>query len=79
MTLLSRKSVGIFFLDPLRGQKYTDNGLRILSCLAVARERHLEARRWHKHWAVNKTKRHADYVLKRLEADVFPEFGRLPG
>jgi len=70
--------------------------------LALARERHLAARRqlaegidpgaekqskglsfetvahrWHKHWAVNKTERHAAYVLKRLEADIFPEIGHL--
>lgn len=71
--------------------------------LALARERHLAARRqlaegidpgaekqskglsfetvtrrWHKHWAENKTERHAAYVLKRLEADIFPEIGHLP-
>lgn len=71
--------------------------------LALARERHLAARRllaegadpgaekqskglsfeavarrWHKHWGVNKTERHTAYVLKRLEADIFPEIGHLP-
>jgi len=46
-----------------------------------AREREAEnsfeniARRWWKWWAAGKSPRHADYVLRRLEADVFPAFG----
>lgn len=33
------------------------------------------ARRWWYWWAAGKSPRHADYVLRRLEADVFPAFG----
>lgn len=46
-----------------------------------AQERELEnsfekvARRWWDWWAAGKSPRHADYVLRRLEADVFPSFG----
>jgi integrase len=47
-----------------------------------ARERESEhsfervARKWWDWWASGKSMRHADYVLRRLEADVFPSFGR---
>src|SRR5471032_806054 len=30
------------------------------------------ARRWHTHWATNRSERHAHSVLSRLEADIFP-------
>jgi integrase len=33
------------------------------------------ARKWWDWWALGKSQRHADYVLRRLEADVFPSFG----
>jgi integrase len=33
------------------------------------------ARRWYAHWAMNRNARHAGYVLKRLEADIFPQIG----
>jgi hypothetical protein len=33
------------------------------------------SRRWWVWWAAGKSVRHADYVLRRLEADVFPAFG----
>lgn len=36
------------------------------------------ARQWHTHWKADREERHAHYVLKRLEADVFPEIGSLP-
>lgn len=36
------------------------------------------ARAWHEHWKANKSPRHAQYVLTRLEADVFPVLGSLP-
>ena len=46
-----------------------------------AREREAEssfekvARKWWDWWAAGKSQRHADYVLRRLEADMFPTFG----
>ena len=36
------------------------------------------AREWHARWKTNRHPRHAHYVLKRLEADIFPEIGSLP-
>lgn len=36
------------------------------------------ARLWWAHWRGTKTERHADYVLRRLEADVFPALGSRP-
>lgn len=33
------------------------------------------ARKWWEWWAAGKSLRHADYVLRRLETDVFPFFG----
>lgn len=36
------------------------------------------ARLWHDHWKQNKNDRHINYVLRRLEADVFPEIGNRP-
>jgi Arm DNA-binding domain len=33
------------------------------------------ARKWWEWWANNKSPRHADTVLRRLEADVFPAYG----
>lgn len=36
------------------------------------------ARSWHEHWKSARTDHHAQYVLRRLEADVFPVIGSLP-
>lgn len=36
------------------------------------------ARQWFDHWKGTKSPRHTDYVLRRLEADVFPAFGGRP-
>ena len=36
------------------------------------------AREWHAHWSSGRHERHAYYVLRRLEADVFPEIGAFP-
>lgn len=36
------------------------------------------ARAWHEHWAASKSERHAHYVRRRLEADVYPEIGKRP-
>lgn len=36
------------------------------------------ARQWWAHWKGPKTARHSDYVLRRLEADVFPALGARP-
>lgn len=36
------------------------------------------AREWYAHWKIGKDARYADYVINRLEGDVFPELGRKP-
>jgi hypothetical protein len=36
------------------------------------------ARQWFDHWKEGRHERHAHYVMKRLEADVFPEIGARP-
>jgi len=36
------------------------------------------ARLWWTDWSANKAERHADYVIKRLEADAFPAIGAKP-
>lgn len=36
------------------------------------------ARQWWKDWRSTRTERHAEYVLRRLEADVFPVIGNKP-
>ena len=36
------------------------------------------ARQWWQHWSGPKSPRHADYVIRRLEADVFPALGGRP-
>ena len=38
----------------------------------------LWAERWQLHWAIGKSPRHAGYVQRRLEADVYPVIGDLP-
>lgn len=36
------------------------------------------ARSWFEHWKGPRTPRHADYVIRRLESDVFPVLGKKP-
>jgi integrase len=36
------------------------------------------ARAWFEHWKGPRTERHSEYVMRRLEADVFPALGRKP-
>lgn len=36
------------------------------------------AREWWKHWSPARSARHAEYVIRRLEADVFPVLGARP-
>ncbi len=38
----------------------------------------LWARKWWQHWHVDKSPRHAEYVMRRLEADAFPAIGNRP-
>ena len=45
---------------------------------AAAKTFETAAREWHARWRTNRHARHAHYVLRRLEADVFPEIGSVP-
>ncbi|MBL8334669.1 MAG: DUF4102 domain-containing protein, partial [Rubrivivax sp.] len=36
------------------------------------------ARAWHTNWSAARSQRHAGYVIRRLEADVFPAIGAKP-
>jgi len=36
------------------------------------------ARQWWAHWSPSRSERHANYVMRRLEADIFPEIGTTP-
>lgn len=38
----------------------------------------LWAKKWWQHWQSSKSPRHADYVKRRLEADIYPSIGKLP-
>jgi integrase len=56
-------------LDPMVAKRQVENSAA-LTFEAVARQ-------WHKHWSPSKTPKHADYVIRRLEADVFPQIGQI--
>jgi integrase len=64
--------------DPMAERKAVAEAKRRES---EARQREIEnsfekvARKWWDWWAADKSPRHADSVLRRLEADVFPAFG----
>ncbi|MBA2484250.1 MAG: tyrosine-type recombinase/integrase [Nitrosomonas sp.] len=47
---------------------------------AIAKENSFEAvaRQWCDNWKSAKSERHAQYVIRRLEADIFPAIGRKP-
>jgi hypothetical protein len=36
------------------------------------------ARLWWNHWKHDKTERHADHTIRRMEADIFPVIGHKP-
>lgn len=36
------------------------------------------AMEWHEHWSLGKDDRHSGYVLRRMEADIFPAIGSMP-
>lgn len=61
-------------LDPVQAK------IEAKAALVLRQENDFEsvARAWWDHWKGTKTDRHADYVLRRLEADVFPLLGKVP-
>ncbi|MDO9278296.1 MAG: tyrosine-type recombinase/integrase [Polaromonas sp.] len=60
--------------DPMQARK----GAKLARMAASAHSFESVARQWYAHWKGPKNARHADYVLARLEADVFPAIGARP-
>lgn len=60
--------------DPVQVKKDAKLAQRV----ALATNFEAVARSWHEHWKEPKSPRHADYVIRRLEADVFPAIGSKP-
>ena len=60
--------------DPVQAKRETKHAQR----MRHASNFEATARAWFAHWKEPRSKRHADYVLRRLEADVFPSFGHKP-
>ncbi len=61
-------------IDPVEAKRVTKQVKKF------AQENSFEAvaRAWYASWAAARSPRHADYVLRRLEADVFPVIGKRP-
>jgi integrase len=51
---------------------------KLTKALDAANSFEVVARQWWDHWKGPKSTRHADYVIRRLEADVFPAIGSRP-
>ena len=51
---------------------------KLARVLDAANSFEVVARQWWDHWKGPKSPRHADYVIRRLEADVFPAIGSRP-
>ncbi len=68
-----RKQV-IAEIDPVQAQR------QLKAAKKVAREHSFEAiaRTWFDSWKAARSARHAEYVIRRLEADVFPAIGKRP-
>lgn len=48
------------------------------AAIAAANSFESVARQWWNHWKHDKTERHADYTIRRMEADVFSVIGHKP-
>lgn len=60
--------------DPVQAKR----DARVAERLRQATDFESVARAWHANWAAARSSRHAGYVLRRLEADVFPTIGSSP-
>ncbi|MPS29137.1 MAG: DUF4102 domain-containing protein [Alcaligenaceae bacterium] len=61
-------------IDPGDARKQAKAAARI----AAANSFEVVARQWYGHWNGAKSARHAEYVIRRLEADAFPVIGNIP-
>jgi hypothetical protein len=70
----SRGFAAAFGVGPL------EERLESKAAAVAAVDNKLEAvgRAWHAKWKAPRTDRHADHVLRRLQADVFPDLGLSP-
>ncbi len=48
------------------------------AAIAAANSFESVARQWWNHWKHDKTERHADYTIRRMETDIFPAIGAKP-
>jgi hypothetical protein len=60
--------------DPVQVKKDT----KLANTLRLGNTFEAVARAWFDNWKGPRSKRHADYVIRRLEADVFPVIGAKP-
>jgi len=61
-------------IDPVQSQKAAKEAKK----LAQAHSFEAVARTWYEGWSLARSPRHAEYVIRRLEADVFPLIGSRP-
>jgi len=61
-------------IDPVIAQRTAKEAKK----LAQAHSFEAVARQWFDSWKAARSPRHADYVIRRLEADVFPALGKRP-
>ena len=61
-------------IDPVQSQKATKEAKK----LSQAHSFEVVARTWFEGWKAARSPRHAEYVIRRLEADVFPIIGSRP-
>lgn len=70
-TARKRKNQGI---DPMAERKTA----RLIRRVAAENSFETVGRAWFAHWKSNRTERHADYIMRRLETNVFPDLGSRP-
>jgi integrase len=61
-------------VDPVQAKKDRE----LARSVAVGTTFEAVSRAWLEHWKGDKSERHADYVIRRLELDVFPLLGQRP-
>ncbi len=61
-------------IDPVQAQRQA----KVAKKLAQENSFEAVARTWFDSWKAARSARHADYVIRRLEADVFPAIGKRP-
>lgn len=65
-------------VDPVIARQDAKEAAQAAKRVALENNFEAVARAWFEHWKGPKSPRHADYVIRRLEADVFPVLGAKP-